>query len=88
MLCVNSCLVSNRDGIFHCSTTETTEGVSKFKSFLCFSISPPIVDLGRVLAGIQVPDSDCDAFKSFLEQLDYSYVEETNNPVYKRFLQG
>ncbi|KAG2016067.1 threonine ammonia-lyase, variant 2 [Coprinopsis cinerea AmutBmut pab1-1] len=45
-------------------------------------------DLGRVLAGIQVPESDSDAFKAFLDKLDYSYVEETDNPVYARFLRG
>ncbi|KAF4621355.1 hypothetical protein D9613_000714 [Agrocybe pediades] len=45
-------------------------------------------DLGKVLAGIQVPPEDSDDFAQFLEKLDYSYVEETNNSVYKRFLQG
>lgn len=45
-------------------------------------------DLGKVLAGIQVPPSDSQAFEEFLTKLDFSYVEETNNPVYKRFLCG
>ncbi|TFK21976.1 threonine ammonia-lyase [Coprinopsis marcescibilis] len=45
-------------------------------------------DLGRVLAGIQVPESDSDAFKAFLDRLDYSYVEETENPVYQRYLRA
>lgn len=43
-------------------------------------------DLGKVLAGIQVPESDASAFADFLERLDYSYVEETENEIYKRFL--
>ncbi|KAF5321344.1 hypothetical protein D9619_001762 [Psilocybe cf. subviscida] len=43
-------------------------------------------DLGKVLAGIQVPESDTSAFSEFLEKLDYSYVEETENEIYKRFL--
>ncbi|KAF8973233.1 threonine ammonia-lyase [Flammula alnicola] len=45
-------------------------------------------DLGKVLAGIQVPEEDSAEFDEFLKKLDYSYVEETQNSVYKRFLQG
>ena len=44
------------------------------------------VDVGKVLAGIQVPTSDYDAFDQFLKKLNYSYVEETDNPMYKRYL--
>lgn len=43
-------------------------------------------DLGKVLAGIQVPPGDNGAFGTFLEQLGYAYVEESNNSVYKRYL--
>ncbi|KXN92453.1 Threonine dehydratase, mitochondrial [Leucoagaricus sp. SymC.cos] len=45
-------------------------------------------DLGKVLAGIQVPPSDYEAFDAYLQKLDYAYVEETNNPVYRRYLRG
>ncbi|KIM40097.1 hypothetical protein M413DRAFT_19326 [Hebeloma cylindrosporum] len=45
-------------------------------------------DLGKVLAGIQVPQQDFHQFDQFLQTLDYPYVEETNNSLYKRFLQG
>ncbi|KAF7321370.1 Threonine dehydratase [Mycena kentingensis (nom. inval.)] len=45
-------------------------------------------DLGKVLAGVQVPAADSDAFSEFLSQLGYPYVEETNNPVYTRYLGG
>jgi hypothetical protein len=45
-------------------------------------------DLGKVLAGIQVPDEDMASFDVFLKKLDYGYVEETQNPVYQRFLRG
>ncbi|KAF8906503.1 threonine ammonia-lyase [Gymnopilus junonius] len=45
-------------------------------------------DLGKVLAGIQVPESDSAEFIRFLEQLDYAYTEETENSVYRRFLHG
>ena len=44
------------------------------------------LDVSKVLAGIQVPPSDYDAFDAFLKNLNYVYVEETDNPVYKRYL--
>ncbi|KAJ3567166.1 hypothetical protein NP233_g6531 [Leucocoprinus birnbaumii] len=45
-------------------------------------------DLGKVLAGVQVPPSDYEAFDAYLKKLDYAYVEETDNPVYRRYLRG
>ncbi|KAL0569804.1 threonine deaminase [Marasmius crinis-equi] len=45
-------------------------------------------DLGKVLAGIQVPPEEYNIFDEFLKKLNYTYVEETDNPVYKRFLHG
>jgi threonine dehydratase len=45
-------------------------------------------DYGRILVGIQVPKADHKAFKEFLETLGYPYVEETDNPVYRLFLQS
>lgn len=41
---------------------------------------------GRVLCGVQVPDSDIDAFHTFLEQLGYRWWEEDDNPAYDKFL--
>ncbi len=41
---------------------------------------------GRVLAGMQVPESQNDEFGRFLKELDYPYVEETDNPAYHLFL--
>jgi threonine dehydratase len=43
-------------------------------------------DYGRILVGIQVPESDEKAFSAFLKSLDYPHVEETGNPVYRLFL--
>lgn len=43
-------------------------------------------DVGKVLAGVQVPPGEDDAFGTFLERLGYAYVEESNNFVYKRYL--
>ena len=44
-------------------------------------------DYGRILVGVQVPAKSDKAFERFLKQLDYPFVEETQNPVYRMFLQ-
>ncbi|MFD1711647.1 threonine ammonia-lyase, biosynthetic [Ottowia sp. GY511] len=44
-------------------------------------------DDGRILVGIQVPAADDAAFTAFLGELGYPWVEETNNPAYRLFLQ-
>ena len=41
---------------------------------------------GRVLAGIQVPDSEQPSFERFLGELGYPYIDETDNPAYALFL--
>lgn len=41
---------------------------------------------GRVLAGIQVPDSDMARFRDSLARLGYRYVDESDNPAYHAFL--
>jgi len=43
-------------------------------------------DYGRILVGVQVPVKADKAFDRFLKQLDYPFVEETQNPVYRMFL--
>ncbi len=43
-------------------------------------------DYGRILVGLQVPKSDDEAFRVFLDTLGYPSVEETGNPVYRLFL--
>ena len=43
-------------------------------------------DFGRVLAGIEVPNSDLPAFKQFLNRLGYPWVPEGDNPAYGFFL--
>lgn len=45
-------------------------------------------DYGRILVGLQVPVADNKTFKSFLDTMGYPHVEETNNPVYRLFLQS
>jgi threonine dehydratase len=43
-------------------------------------------DHGRVLAGIQVPQSGRADFMLHLQELHYAYTDETANPAYKMFL--
>ncbi len=45
-------------------------------------------DYGRILVGLQVPKADNAAFKSFLDELGYPHIEETDNPVYRMFLRA
>lgn len=44
-------------------------------------------DYGRILVGLQVPPQEGEAFQAFLDALGYPYVEETDNPAYRLFLQ-
>ena len=41
---------------------------------------------GRVLVGVQVPKADNKALQDFLQNLGYSWWEETDNPAYRMFL--
>ncbi len=41
---------------------------------------------GRVLVGIQVPEVERAEFRRLVDGLGYRYYEETDNPVYRRFL--
>jgi hypothetical protein len=43
-------------------------------------------DVGKILAGIQVPDADQAALEEYLKGLGYPFWDETENTVYKRFL--
>jgi threonine dehydratase len=43
---------------------------------------------GRVLVGIQLEKSQRREFESFLKELGYRYVEETDNPAYHLFARG
>jgi threonine dehydratase len=41
---------------------------------------------GRVLAGVEVSESDRDAFEATLDRIGYHHRDETNNPAYSLFL--
>ena len=43
-------------------------------------------DHGRILVGIEVPESDTQLLESHLARLGYSHWEESDNPAYKMFL--
>ena len=43
-------------------------------------------DFGRVLAGFEVVEADLAAFRTFLDELAYTYTLEEQNPAYKFFL--
>ena len=45
-------------------------------------------DVGRILAGIQVPQGSRAEFDEILSKLGYPYIEETDNEVYIRYLRG
>jgi threonine dehydratase len=43
-------------------------------------------DVGRVLVGLQVPAGERGAFRRFLRDLGYDFVDESRNPAYRFFL--
>lgn len=43
-------------------------------------------DVSSILAGIQVPKDASEQFDAFLKGLGYPFVDETQNPVYKKFM--
>lgn len=43
-------------------------------------------DYGRILAGIQVPESESGELEAHLSELGYSHWEESDNPAYEMFL--
>ncbi|PWN54352.1 putative ILV1-anabolic serine and threonine dehydratase precursor [Violaceomyces palustris] len=45
-------------------------------------------DVGKVLTGIQVPPEEEEAFGKFLVDLNFTYHEETSNPVYRRYFRS
>ncbi|NNF16277.1 MAG: threonine ammonia-lyase, biosynthetic [Gammaproteobacteria bacterium] len=44
-------------------------------------------DFGRVLCGIQVPDAEFTEFQSHIDELGYAWWDESDNPVYRLFLE-
>jgi len=43
-------------------------------------------DFGRVLIGLEIPEGEEGQLQSFLDDLGYRYLDETENPAYKMFL--
>ena len=46
------------------------------------------LDVGKVLVGVQVPPDSTQAFETFLDELGYPFVEETENWAYQNLLRG
>jgi hypothetical protein len=72
-------------GTFHCGIIEITVVVSILSSYLKW-LHIFLLDVAKVLVGVQVPSATTADFDIFLDTLGYHYTEETNNPVFKRFL--
>lgn len=45
-------------------------------------------DIGKILAGIQVPEDGKEQLESFLKELQYPFVDETENSVYRSFMRS
>ena len=45
-------------------------------------------DVGKILAGIQCPESERSELEKFLRKLGYPFEECTNHPIYRTFLRG
>ncbi len=43
-------------------------------------------DVGRIVVGVQVADADAEAWRRFLDGLNYRHWDETENPAYRLFL--
>jgi threonine dehydratase len=55
-------------------------------NFTLFHYRNQGADIGRVLAGLQVPQGVQPAFEAFLKELGYDFTEETGNPAAELFL--
>ena len=64
------------------------EGVGAAWNITLFHYRNQGADYGRVLVGLQVPDSERPLFEERMQALGYPYEEETNNPAYRLFLKG
>ena len=74
--------------LFHYRNHGAGEKFLLWEARLCSTNFMYLEDIGKVLAGIQVPPEDNAEFDSILKQVGYAFVEETENPVYKRLLRG
>jgi threonine dehydratase len=43
-------------------------------------------DMGRIVVGVQVPEAELGQWQNFLQQLDFPWWDETENPAYQLFL--
>ena len=64
------------------------DGAIDLYPFLGHMLGVPLegAALGRVLAGIQVPPSDDAAFRRYLAELNYPWIDESGNQAFRLFL--
>ncbi|KAH7914155.1 tryptophan synthase beta subunit-like PLP-dependent enzyme [Hygrophoropsis aurantiaca] len=92
---VGGCQIVPNERLFRFEFPERPSALRKFLSGIhqgwnisLFHYRNHGADMGKVLAGIQVPPNESEQFGKFLDNLGYHYVEETDNEVYKRYLRG
>lgn len=56
-------------------------------TFELISVAHVHPDVAKVLVGIQVTQNTAQDFEAFLSKVAFHYTEETDNSVFKRFLQ-
>ena len=66
--------------------TKFLSGLSESWNLTLFHYRNHGADIGKVLAGISVPPRENLTFQKFLEDLGYTYCDETDNMVYQKFL--
>lgn len=66
--------------------TKFLSGLSDSWNLTLFHYRNHGADIGKVLAGISVPPRENLTFQKFLEDLGYTYCDETENMVYQKFL--
>jgi threonine dehydratase len=62
------------------------DGIGAGRNITLFHYRNHGADYGRVLVGIQAPDSDRAALNADLKALGYTYDDQTDNPSYRAFL--
>lgn len=84
---------SLREKIIHFEFPERPGALDKFLELLktewnltLFHYRNQGDDIGKVLTGINVPESEDEKFQEFLDKLGYKYTDETHNKVFELFL--
>ena len=84
---------ANRERLFRFRFPERPGALSRFLAAMrvdwnisLFHYRSQGGDFGRVLIGLEIPQSDSEHLNDFLNKLGYHFIEETLDPAYKLFL--